>query len=188
VIAFELNQEREPLQKTLCRLGCELGATRSAAADAADRAVAEMQGRLARLAAPSPPILLSEKRPPILLIGLPYILHEDYISGPVLSKLHELGVPVRFLSHSLEPVPRTFVAWDTCSKMHHGLDALRPGEVSGVIQISSFNCGCDSMTVEFFRAMLRSKNTPFMVLMLDEHSALAGIETRLEAFVDSMRW
>jgi predicted nucleotide-binding protein (sugar kinase/HSP70/actin superfamily) len=42
--------------------------------------------------------------------------------------------------------------------------------------------------VEFFRELLREKKINYMVLIMDEHSALGGLETRLEAFVDSMRW
>ena len=184
VITLDLNQDREPLHRSLCRMGCELGVTQTAAAEAAHQAIAEMHNRLARLAAPP----ASGGRAPVLLMSHPYILHDDYICGPVVRKLGELSLQSRFVSFAAHDAPRSFVAWDTCSKMLHALDVLHTGEVSGVIQISSFNCGCDSMTIEFFRDILRRKKIPFMVLMMDEHSAPAGIETRLEAFVDSMTW
>jgi predicted nucleotide-binding protein (sugar kinase/HSP70/actin superfamily) len=72
--------------------------------------------------------------------------------------------------------------------MHQTLIDLNPHDVQGVIHLSSFNCGCDSIMVEFFRELLRDKKTPYMVLIMDEHSAQGGFETRLEAFVDSMGW
>jgi predicted nucleotide-binding protein (sugar kinase/HSP70/actin superfamily) len=78
--------------------------------------------------------------------------------------------------------------WDTCSGMHQTLIDLKTRDVAGVIPLSSFNCGCDSIMVEFFRELLREKKINYMVLIMDEHSALGGLETRLEAFVDSMRW
>ena len=42
--------------------------------------------------------------------------------------------------------------------------------------------------MEFHREILKNKGIPYMTLVMDEHAALAGIETRLEAFVDSTRW
>jgi predicted nucleotide-binding protein (sugar kinase/HSP70/actin superfamily) len=72
--------------------------------------------------------------------------------------------------------------------MHQALIDLKPREVTGVIHISSFNCGCDSIMVEFFRELLQEKQIPYLVLVMDEHAAQNGVETRLEAFVDSMRW
>ena len=42
--------------------------------------------------------------------------------------------------------------------------------------------------LETSRSVLKEKSIPFIVLIIDEHSALAGVDTRLEAFIDSVRW
>jgi benzoyl-CoA reductase/2-hydroxyglutaryl-CoA dehydratase subunit BcrC/BadD/HgdB len=42
--------------------------------------------------------------------------------------------------------------------------------------------------MEFYRGLLKDKGIPYMALVMDEHTAPAGLETRLEAFVDSIRW
>ena len=44
------------------------------------------------------------------------------------------------------------------------------------------------MMIEIFRNILKEKNIPYMVIILDEHTAQAGTDTRLEAFVDSLEW
>jgi predicted nucleotide-binding protein (sugar kinase/HSP70/actin superfamily) len=72
--------------------------------------------------------------------------------------------------------------------MHHHLQELNPADCAAVIQLTSFNCGCDSIVMEFHREILKNKGIPYMILVMDEHSAQAGIDTRIEAFVDSTRW
>ena len=48
--------------------------------------------------------------------------------------------------------------------------------------ISNFSCGPDSFLVEYFRHTLGQK--PFLILELDSHVADAGLETRIDAFLD----
>jgi predicted nucleotide-binding protein (sugar kinase/HSP70/actin superfamily) len=38
------------------------------------------------------------------------------------------------------------------------------------------------------RRLRRSSDIPFIVLTIDEHSGEAGMDTRLEAFIDMIRW
>ena len=60
--------------------------------------------------------------------------------------------------------------------------------VDGIIYMTSFGCGPDSMTGEIVeRRCYRSGSIPFIRLNLDEHSGQAGLLTRLEAFVDMIR-
>ncbi|MFA8342340.1 MAG: acyl-CoA dehydratase activase [Rhodothermaceae bacterium] len=48
--------------------------------------------------------------------------------------------------------------------------------------ITNFSCGPDSFIIGYFRDVMKSK--PSLTLELDSHSADAGIDTRIEAFVD----
>jgi predicted nucleotide-binding protein (sugar kinase/HSP70/actin superfamily) len=70
--------------------------------------------------------------------------------------------------------------------MLEALRALDPARCAGVIQLTSFNCGCDSMAGPYYRETLKAAGIPFMALTLDAHTALAGLDTRLEAFVESI--
>ena len=51
--------------------------------------------------------------------------------------------------------------------------------------ISNFSCGPDSFLVEYFRHAMGKK--PFLILELDSHVADAGLETRIDAFLDIIK-
>ncbi len=51
--------------------------------------------------------------------------------------------------------------------------------------ISNFSCGPDSFLAEYFRHAMGKK--PFLILELDSHVADAGLETRIEAFLDIIK-
>lgn len=57
--------------------------------------------------------------------------------------------------------------------------------VDGVVYLSSFQCGIDSVNVDLLKDF--TGNFPLLVLKLDEHSGAAGIETRIEAFIDMIK-
>jgi hypothetical protein len=53
------------------------------------------------------------------------------------------------------------------------------------IYLTSFGCGPDSFIAHFFKRIMGDK--PYLQLEIDEHSADAGMITRLEAFLDSIK-
>jgi len=55
----------------------------------------------------------------------------------------------------------------------------------GIIYLSSFSCGVDSVITELIKNDIG--DFPFMILKLDEHTGEAGFNTRLEAFSDMLR-
>ncbi len=48
------------------------------------------------------------------------------------------------------------------------------------VHLTNFSCGADSFIEHFYRHLLREK--PSLILELDEHSAVAGMLTRVEAY------
>ena len=175
VVTADVDENRRPLARTLVELGRQLGF--GPAETAAAVAVAPKAG-----AAQEPPA----DRRRYLLIGHPYNLADAYLADPIVRKLEELGAAVERLP--AEP-PRGAPAplrWDTSAHMLEALRALDPARCAGVIQLTSFNCGCDSMAGPYYRETLKAAGIPFMALTLDSHTALAGLDTRLEAFVESI--
>jgi len=57
-------------------------------------------------------------------------------------------------------------------------------DIDGIIYLMSFGCGVDSFVCDLIeRRVRKTKDVPFIILTLDEHSGQAGMDTRLEAFM-----
>ncbi|MBF0502951.1 MAG: hypothetical protein HQM09_22640 [Candidatus Riflebacteria bacterium] len=52
------------------------------------------------------------------------------------------------------------------------------------LYLTSFSCGPDSFILHFFSHEMNRTGRPYLELELDEHSAGAGVETRILAFID----
>ena len=48
------------------------------------------------------------------------------------------------------------------------------------LHLTNFGCGADSFVEHFYKSIMADK--PYLILELDEHSAAAGVMTRLEAY------
>jgi predicted nucleotide-binding protein (sugar kinase/HSP70/actin superfamily) len=61
--------------------------------------------------------------------------------------------------------------------------------VDGLLLASSFSCGTSPVTNSIVRRMVRTRkpSMPVLEVYFDEHSAEAGLVTRLESFVDLLR-
>ncbi len=182
VVSVDLDENRRSLEHGLHRLGASLGQPRRRVRPAARAALAAMRQAQAR----APSRSASGTGKPFLLVGHPYNLDEPYLAEPIARKLAALGASVERLSFDHAVAKRGALQWDTCAGMHEALEALDPDRCAGVIHLSSFNCGCDSMAAVYFRETLQRKGIPYMTVTLDTHAALAGLATRLEAFADSI--
>jgi predicted nucleotide-binding protein (sugar kinase/HSP70/actin superfamily) len=180
ILTVDIDVRRKSLGDTLVALARSLGADRKAARSIASKALERTSSRRRN----SSEGRLSRDR--YLILGHPYTLDDGFISGRVFGTLRKLGVKPERAALADAEVPESFVKWDTMSRMYHELESVEPGEYAGVIQISTFNCGCDSMLLDHFRSVAMDKGIPYMVLMFDEHTSLGGVDTRLEAFVDSI--
>lgn len=128
------------------------------------------------------------------LIGHPYILHDRQISMNVVEKLQNFGFSVETpesvgCQQSRQAVKGwKQIFWSSSQHMAGAalvfMQGLRP--VDGLIFLTSFSCGPDTLIGELIRRRAESLNIPFMLLTIDEHTAEAGFDTRLEAFTDML--
>ena len=128
----------------------------------------------------------------ILIAAHSYVIEDPYIGKTVTAYLKGAGVtPIRAdlvdrddaLRHSLELSPTC--KWEI-SREIVGSIAMHCGKVDGIILLSAFPCGPDSMVNELIAR--RVKRVPMLNLVLDSQSGTAGIETRLESFIDIIRF
>ncbi|MBT9439437.1 MAG: activase, partial [Desulfobacterales bacterium] len=104
-----------------------------------------------------------------------------------------MGIPNKLASRGVLVIPFDFLPFDnekTKRHMYWGMGQLilkagkfvkRHPQLFGVY-ITNFSCGPDSFIVGYFRNYMGRK--PSLTLELDSHTADAGLETRIEAFLD----
>ena len=66
------------------------------------------------------------------------------------------------------------------------LDSFVSRKVDGIIALSAFGCGPDSIMVERISRAARKFNKPVLNLSIDEQTGEAGFITRIEAFTDML--
>ncbi|MCD6358363.1 MAG: hypothetical protein J7L90_00140 [Dehalococcoidia bacterium] len=127
----------------------------------------------------------------IALIGHPYLLYDAYVSNRVILRLRKMGIRVATPEMVREvDLHSGTVAVDGGAYWSYGRDLVGAGgyylrsDVDGVIGVMAFCCGPDSLMMDTVRRYAVRLKKPFMQLIVDEHTADAGLITRLEAFVD----
>jgi predicted nucleotide-binding protein (sugar kinase/HSP70/actin superfamily) len=75
--------------------------------------------------------------------------------------------------------------WTFGQKILRAAEIIKNDPRLFAIYLSNFSCGPDSFIMTFFKDIMGSK--PCLQLELDEHSADAGVITRLEAFLESLK-
>jgi len=73
------------------------------------------------------------------------------------------------------------VYWKVSAQLIGGIEKYKD-QVDGIILISTFPCGPDSIFNELLIRLIKDK--PILSLIIDEQDAGAGIQTRLESFTD----
>jgi len=128
----------------------------------------------------------------IALIGHPYLLYDEYLNHRLIHRLEQAGnrvlTPEMLTSDELESAS---VKLAGTTYWTYGEEVVGAGEhylqdgADGIIGILTFGCGPDSLMMEMVRRRAnRLGTTPFMSLVLEEHTAETGMITRLEAFLD----
>ncbi len=133
----------------------------------------------------------------IMIMGHPYIIYDDFLNMSIKKKLKKAGLyPVTYDIFD-ESILNKYalgyhgkIFWLFFRKMIGAcLYLIDHKLVDGVIYLSSFGCGIDSVVAETVeRNIRRNSQIPFMLITIDEHSGEAGFNTRLEAFIDMLKW
>ncbi|MBN1930380.1 MAG: activase [Desulfobacterales bacterium] len=104
-----------------------------------------------------------------------------------------MGIPHKLASRGVLVIPLDFLQFDNEEVKRHmywgmGQIILKAGRVVKRHPqlfgnyITNFSCGPDSFIIGYFRDIMGRK--PSLTLELDSHTADAGLETRIEAFLD----
>jgi predicted CoA-substrate-specific enzyme activase len=128
----------------------------------------------------------------IVVIGRAYNTYDEAMTLNIPGKLRDmnvLAIPIDFLplkamaGEVSQSHPNMY--WKSGQKiLCAGRIIARDPRLFG-LYVTNFACGPDSYLVKFFTKETEGK--PFLTIEIDEHSADAGIITRCEAFIDTIR-
>jgi predicted CoA-substrate-specific enzyme activase len=122
--------------------------------------------------------------PIVIVTGRPYNLYDERLNlriGQNLAKIGMKALPMDFVDVSN-------VDLSDFSSMYWGLGAhvlrtakfIKERAQTFGLHLTNFGCGPDSFVEHFYKHIMGER--AYLILELDEHSAVAGVMTRLEAY------
>ncbi len=127
-----------------------------------------------------------------VLVSRPYNGCDTGLNLQLPKKLAQHGVdaiPMDMLDLEKAPLSDEFLHsqtyWSYGQKILRAAEIIKNDDRLFAIYLSNFSCGPDSFLLSFFKDIMGDK--PCLQLELDEHSADAGVITRLEAFLESLK-
>jgi len=141
------------------------------------------------------PSYLSQRDVTVAVVGHPYLLGDPIVNKRLIHWLDACGARVlgsTMLSEDELEKEEPFLPPLSWSYERELLAAascfMKRDDVDGLIYLTSFGCGPDSLITEMVRRELKPVGDQvLMEMVLDEHSAESGVRTRAEAFVDMLR-
>jgi predicted CoA-substrate-specific enzyme activase len=127
---------------------------------------------------------------PVVLLGRPYNSADPHLNLNLVDKLisqNVMPIPVDMLDLSPFNIFKHYrnMYWPNGQKMIAAAQFVSQHDKLYAVYLSNFRCGPDSFIWHYITEELKGK--PFLHLEVDEHSADAGMVTRIEAFLDSLR-
>ena len=162
----------------------ELGVDRELADEAwaaAVRSQTEAECALTELGRKALAQVLATGKPAILLAGHSYNAYTPEASQSVGKKLSSMGVTV-IPADCLVPVGAGPTVWHFANQILNAVSLAKQHPNLFLLSVSNFSCTIDAFTHSMLASELGSK--PYLILEIDAHTADAGVQTRLEAFLD----
>ena len=151
---------------------------------AAVQAQTETESALRQLGQTALARAVAEGRPAILLAGHSYNAFTPEASQSVGKKLSSMGFTV-IPADCLAPVEPGPTAWHFANQILNAVALARQHPNLFLLCVSNFSCTIDAFTQAMIGSKLGAK--PWLVIEIDAHTADAGVQTRLEAFLDIVR-
>lgn len=187
--------ERDAFEELGQRMGASRKEARRAykAAQAAQRAYDESMAReqekllknLAKLPAAERPLT-------ILVAAHPYVSHDPFVGGVVEDALREQGACVLFADETdrARSLKRSYdftrsLPWIVNRELIGSILMLHD-QIDGIVLMSAYPCGPDSMADDAIERCIKGK--PILTLTVDAQGGTAGVETRVESFVDILSY
>jgi len=126
------------------------------------------------------------------LMGYVYDVYDEFVSMGIVDRLREMGVKVLtfemmdedMLDRELDNMKKRLF-WTFSNKLlATGYRFLKDKDVDGIVHVTAFGCGPDSLIGKLMEIDSNEYEKPFMTIRVDEHTGENHLQTRIEAFVD----
>ena len=132
--------------------------------------------------------ILNNDRKKVLLVGHPYNVYDEYIGKNIIKIIEDNNIDVvyadvydqKYLEQETREISKD--TYFSFNKELLGAISKYKDNVNGIILISSFPCGPDSLTNEL--VIRKIKDKPIINIIIDEGTSNTGLLTRLESFID----
>ena len=131
---------------------------------------------------------LAGNAPKILLAAQPYMAADALLGGTLARLIYKQGATPLFpnawdssLCRSRSKELSSDLYWTTSREILGAVQEAR-GQVDGIILLTAFPCGSDCLTNELI--LRRVRDLPVIQILLDDTQGMAGLETRIESFLD----
>ena len=190
IISYNIDLEKgKTLKKGLYKIGKELGKEKKEIKKAYKKAIYEhnlIKNKNIEITNNK----LKSKKTKILIVAHPYNTYDTMIGQDIINYLEKENVEViysdKFDSYKTQKLSKKISKnlYFKYSKENIGTIIYAMDKIDGIIFISSFPCGPDSLVNEL---TIRKIKKPNINLILDTDMSFTGIETRLESFLDVIR-
>jgi predicted nucleotide-binding protein (sugar kinase/HSP70/actin superfamily) len=168
------------------QMGARLGVSRTLIQKSLDHAIERQRQFVAEMYLHGRRILrkLDPGEPLMVITGRPYNLYDDRLNlrlGQNLAKLGIAALPMDFIDAgpvNLAEFPSMF--WGLGAQILKTAKIVANHANYFGLHLTNFGCGADSFVEHFYKSIMGDK--AYLILELDEHSAAAGVMTRLEAY------
>lgn len=132
----------------------------------------------------------------ILVLGHSYNVFDEFLNMGLLEKLNKENINIMVAEDVKEQEIR-YYSGQIKKRMFwtHGrriigsaFSMIENNNIDGIIYLSSFGCGLDSVLVHLVSKRAINSKIPILIMTLDEQTGEAGFNTRLEAFLDMLEW
>ena len=200
IISLRIDELRGETEEAAFKgLAARFGASRKEAARAYkaaraaqrsyDEAMAREQEKLVKSLGKLP---AAERPLTILVAAHPYVSHDPFVGGVVEDALRDLGACVLFADETdrSRALKRSYefshsIPWMVNRELIGSILMLHE-HIDGIVLMSAYPCGPDSMADDAIERCIKGK--PILTLTVDAQAGTAGVETRVESFVDILSY
>jgi len=127
---------------------------------------------------------LHPDEPLVVVTGRPYNLHDERLNlrlGQNLAKIGVSALPMDFMDVSdVDLSDFSSMFWGLGAQVLRTARRVRHAPTYFGLHLTNFSCGADSFIEHFYKHVMGDK--AYLILEMDEHSAVAGVMTRIEAY------